>query len=323
MTSKDVASGSYRKITLDTTSESDKLSVGVPTVTKKDADIDGVCELQLTSETFADLKTKLQTALAEKLQNHKSHETEHLGTSVGTVAQELTTASNTLNNSKQAYDDLIKTLTSAKQDYDNLIQSLTTKKQFFETMTNSFSAIEGDAGKALTSAVTRTNQQGLIEATKQIKDEIKKAKATFDKQIKDEIKTFQSTVDKKIKDQIKKTDDIFDKLNGTMVSGSVFAKTDAAIETLKKSSVKTDIFLEDIDLINTAKPLRGVLYTSGWRVTNRNIPGLVGTLTKVNAKKKEYTVSYKDTAGKDQTIVVNQKDLCQVNDDKIKAKLSA
>lgn len=261
MASKDVPSGSYRKITLDEHSASDKLSTGVLTAPKnKDKDIDGICELQMDATNFAALKAKLQTALTEKLDSHTGHEAEHLDKAKQTVAQELVVASKALNSSKQVFEDLMKT----------------------------YPLIEGEVGASLAKAMTRNDQDKLNAATKQIKDQLKKAKDTLDK------------------------------LNGSLVSGGVFAKTDAAVETLKKSAVKVDTFLEEIDLSVVKPSIVGSLYTSGWRIKNRNLSGVEGTLLKVNAKKKEYTVSYTDSDGKTQTIVVSQKDLCQVNNDKNK-----
>lgn len=255
-----VPDGSYRKIKLDENVVSDKLTTDTLTAsTSKDKNkgIDGVCEFQMNATNFGTLKTKLQESLTQKLTTYGTHETEGLESGRKVITQELERAKKELNDSKSV----------------------------FESLTKSFELVADVAELTSEGSLTRTSQDKLITAEKQIKEQLKKAK------------------------------EVLDKLNGSLVSGGVFAKTDAAVESLKKNAVKTDSFINDIDL--AADNIEGYLYTSGWRVSDRNLAGKKGKILKVNAKKKEYLIDYSESGSKDKkTITVKQKDLCLVSDDK-------
>jgi hypothetical protein len=123
-----------------------------------------------------------------------------------------------------------------------------------------------------------------------------------------------------IKENIKAAKDRSDKLNGSLVVPGVFAKTDTAVEKVKKGAIALNKYITDVDLTspNAAEQIEGSIYTSGFRVNNRNLKNRKCIFQSVDVKDKVYSVMYEnEKTGKfDLLMKVNHDDLCLVNDQK-------
>lgn len=159
-----------------------------------------------------------------------------------------------------------------------------------------------------------------------LKDEITKAKETL-KKTQDKFANLMQSIDKlnvddvnnvsridqksvtnnitNVKTKLKITKSFIDELNGGLISGGVFSKVDKTVDEIKKGTVDLSKYITHIDL---GEGITGKLYTSGFRLQDRNINGEECTLISVNAKDKVYTVRY----GTGKTVTVKQKDLCLV-----------
>lgn len=183
-----------------------------------------------------------------------------------------------------------------------------------------------EALKTKKESQTRDDIASLNKQKDTLKDEITKAKDTLNK-TQDNFTSLKESIDKlnvndvnnvsridqksvtdiitNVKTQLKKTKSIIDELNGGLISGGVFSKVDKTVDEIKKGTVDLSKYITHIDL---GEDITGKLYTSGFRLQDRNINGEECTLISVNAKDKVYTVRY----GTGKTVTVKQKDLCLV-----------
>jgi hypothetical protein len=173
---------------------------------------------------------------------------------------------------------------SVKKALDAAYDKLKDSKKVLDDFSNSYDIIEKSKTTNLTNKLSRMDQTSVTNTLDVIKTKLKAAKETIDK------------------------------LNGSLVSKSVFKDTETALDSLKKGTVKNDNYINNVDL---GFDITGYVYTfGGLRITGRNIKGEKCTVTKVNAKTKEYTVLFEN--GKAMTI--SQNNLCLVNDEKNKAE---
>jgi len=115
-----------------------------------------------------------------------------------------------------------------------------------------------------------------------------------------------------IRKKLKMTKDTIDKLNGSIISSGVFTKVDTAISDIKDKPVSKAAYLKEVSLGGT---IEGKLFTSGFRLSNRNMKNVQCWLVSVDVNKKIYKVKYISN-GKDVFVNVDQKNMCLVNDEK-------
>jgi hypothetical protein len=121
---------------------------------------------------------------------------------------------------------------------------------------------------------------------------------------------------KPYKTAIESTKKVIDELNGSLITKGVFGDVEKEIDTMKKSKTNTKYAKNNIDLtenIETGKKdvdITGFLYTSGLRLSNKNLKTECKVIG-VDAHKKVYTVKYGT-----KTMQVKQADVCLVSDDK-------
>jgi hypothetical protein len=116
-----------------------------------------------------------------------------------------------------------------------------------------------------------------------------------------------------IRNKLKEAKNVIDKLNGGMMASDIFANTDESINKIKNKQVSRSQYLKNIIF---DKIIEGKLYTSGFRLTNRNLNNIPCVLVSVDVNTKVYKVKYVNLDGKDAFVDVAQKNMCLVNDGK-------